>query len=493
MLQFINLDVKDHDNQSISTMEQKNEELESSNSKENFELKEDSKELGQVQVHAGEQDIEEFADGGRGWLVVFGLGIGSLLSFGMVNSYGMFQTYYETVLFPDTPSATLTIIGACQASLIYFFTPLSMPLTHAFGLRQTLGMGAALNVIAFFGLSTANDSNSLWKCYLFQGVFFPISSAFMFSAIVVVPSEWFKKKRASAFGIASGFIGIGGILWPMIFKHMLAKQGFKWAVMTIGFVGIPLGIGLVVLVPQKLEDKYVHKAQTFANSRWNNKNIRELPQTYMKIFKDWIEVVKNMRFVVILVLNLMGSLGAYPTIFYIDYFGSIVGPNMKIASYLTLLFVALGGPGRVLPAMLADRIGRLNVLICSMLTLSLSTFIFWVPAIKYSSMAIYVVFVIVFGFTVGPLFSLLPASLGQLFGIKGSEARMGLFLFTATPGPILGCLIAGSFVPTNSDDKQNIMDSFYKVVIFSGIVLFACTMLLLGVRLSISRKLKEFV
>lgn len=472
-----------------STMERKDEELESSN----YDLKEDSKNLGQVQVHAGEQDVEEFVDGGRGWLVVFGLGIGSLLSFGMVNSYGMFQTYYETVLFPDIPSSKLSIIGACQAGLLYFFTPLCMPLTHAFGLRQTLAMGALFNVIAFFGLSTANDSSSLWKCYLFQGIFFPIGSAFMFSAIVVVPSEWFKKKRASAFGIASGFIGIGGILWPMIFKHMLAKQGFKWAVLTIGFVGIPLGIGLVVLVPQKLEPEYVHKAQTFANSKWNNEKIKNLPQAYLKIFKDWIQVVKSMRFFIILILNVLGSLGAYPTIFYIDYFGNLVGPNMKITPYLTLLFVALGGPGRVLPAMLADRIGRLNVLICSMLILSLSTFIFWIPAIKYSSMALYIVFVIVFGFTVGPLFSILPASLGQLFGIKGSEARVGLFLFTATPGPILGCLIAGSFVPKNSNNEDNILHSFYKVVIFSGIVLFTCTMLLLGVRLSISRKLKDFV
>jgi len=446
-----------------------------------------------VKVQIGEKDEEiEFREGGLGWLVIFGCGLSSLSSFGMVNSYGVFQTYYETEMFPNVESSKLSIIGACQASIIYFFVPLVMPLVHAFGIRQVLLTGALLYVISFFGLSTT-QSNSLWKCYLFQGILYSIGGALQFSCMMVLPSEWFKRKRATAFGVASGFVGVGGVVWPIIFKKMIEKHGFKWTVMTIGFVYIPLGLATVILMPQKLDKRYVHKEKCFANSRWNWQNIRSLPQAYCQLFKEWERVMKDVRFSIILLINLLCSFGAYPAIFYIDFFGSVIAPTAKISAYLTVIYVVLGAPGRIIPAIIADKIGRINSLLICTFALGISVFVLWIPSIEYESIGIFVAFVVLFGFFVGPIFSLFPASLGQLFGIEGSEARLGLFMITATPGPILGCLIAGSFIPVDSNDHQLILNAFYKLVIYSGVVLTCCAVLLLGVRLSISKKPVVFI
>ncbi len=443
-------------------------------------------------VHVGEADEEEFPEGGKGWLVLLGCGLTSISVFGMINSYGVFQTYYETVLFPNVSSSKLSIIGATQASLCYFLTPWTVPLVHAFGLRQVLSVGASFLVIAFFGLATTTPSQ-LWKCYIFQGLFFSIGAALQFGPVMTVPSEWFKKKRGTAFGISAGFVGVGGVVWPILFKQMINKRGFKWTVMTVAFVYIPLSIGSILLVPQHLEDRYNHKGKCFSNAVWNKENIKNLPQSFKNIVIEWSHVIKNPRYSIILLTNLLVSFGSYPVIFYIDFFGHTIGGEAKIVSYLTMIFVVMGFPGRAIPAMIADKIGRINVLIVCSAVLFISIFALWIPSIEYNLLGVYIGFVIVFGFAVGPLFSLFPASLGQLFGIRGNEARLSLFLFSATPGPILGCLIAGSFIPIDSTDTEKIIHSFYKVVIFSGILLTVCTVLLTGVRLSISRKPFVFI
>ncbi|CCH40509.1 Monocarboxylate transporter [Wickerhamomyces ciferrii] len=443
-------------------------------------------------IHTGEADDLEFPEGGRGWLMVLGSGIASAVCFGMVYSYGVFQTHYETELFPTLPSSKLSIIGALQTSIIYLLTPFCLPLAHAFGIRSCLAFGCIMKIIALFGLSTT-DANSLWKCYVFQAVFFGIGGALLFSISMAVPSEWFKRKRASAFGISAAFVGVGGVMWPIIFKQMIHKYGFSWTVKTIGFIYIPLSIGIVLLMPQKIETKYLHKAETVSNSEFNLDNIKSIPQRYRDIFKNWRIVSKNFRFVVILLSNLLGILGSYPAIFYIDFFGSTLGPNFKITAYITVLYVSIGFPGRVIPAIIADHIGRINVLLLCLLTFASSTFLFWIPAIKEQSMVLYVIFVAVFGFTAGPLFSLYPASLGQLFGIHGSEARIGLFFLVGSPGPIIGCLIAGSFIPTDSSNRELIIHSFYKLVIYSGVILMGCVVLLGCIRLSISKKPWVFI
>lgn len=445
-----------------------------------------------IVVHIGEADEVEFREGGKGWLVLLGCGVSSMIVFGMINSYGVFQTHYETTLFPLVPSSKLSIIGATQASITYFLSPFSIPLVHAFGIRQVLALGATFLVIAFFGLATTS-STQLWKCYLFEGVFFSIGGALQFGPAMTIPSEWFKKKRGTAFGISAGFVGVGGVVWPIIFNQMIQKHGFKWTVMTIAFLYVPLGISTVLLIPQKLEAEFVHKEDSFSNSKWDQKRIKHLPSAYKKILVEWRSVIRNARFSIILLINLLVSFGSYPVIFYIDFFGSTIGGNSKVVQYLTMIYVVMGAPGRAIPAIIADRVGRINVLIVCTFLLFVSIFALWIPSIHSQLLGLYVGFVVLFGFTVGPLFSLFPASLGQLFGIKGSEARLGLFFFTATPGPILGCLIAGSFIPVDSGNKEKILHSFYKVVVFSGVILAVCALLLLGVRVSISRKPCVFV
>lgn len=442
--------------------------------------------------YTAEADKDEFPEGGRGWLVVAGCICCSMMSFGMINSYGVFQTHYETVLFPTVPSMKLSIIGACQASIVYAFTPLAMPLVYAFGIRQIIGVGGALIITSMFGLSTTS-AGQLWKCYLFQAVMFSIGSALLFAAILFSPIEWFKKRRAMAMGISMCGVSLGGVMWPVIFKQMINKHGFQWTVRTMAFVYIPLAVAATLLIPQHLEAKYVHKPETVSNSKWSVHKIKALPATLKIMAINWVTQTSDLRYDVMLLSNLIGMFAAYPAIFYLDYFGNLIRPGVKITEYIVVIYNLFGGPGRILPGLIGDHIGRCNALIISLTIVGVSILAMWIPSVKFETTGLYTVFVCIFGLCVAPLFSLFPACFAQIFGTQGAEARLGFFLLTSTPGPILGCVIAGSFIPKGTSSTEEIIRGYYKLTIYSGVMMLACSLILLIVRLSISTKALRFV
>jgi MFS family permease len=443
-------------------------------------------------IHTTEADKDEFPEGGKGWLVVTGCVCCSFMSFGMINSFGVFQTHYETVLFSDVRSMRLSIIGACQASISYLGTPLALPLIYAFGIRQILILGGSLIVIAMFGLSTTSQGQ-LWKCYFFQAVMFSIGSAFLFAAILFSPIEWFKRRRAMALGMSMCGVSLGGITWPIIFKNMIKEHGFQWTVRTMAFVYIPLVIGAVLLIPQHLKEEFVHKQDTVSNSKWSNDKIRALGSTYKALVKNWVIQTSDFKYDAMLVSNLIGMFGSYPSIFYLDYFATLISPGSTVTEYLIVIYNLFGGPGRIIPGLIGDKIGRCNTLVMCLSICGIAILAMWIPSIKYELISVFSVFVCIFGFCIGPLFSLFPACFAQIFGTQGSEARLGFFLITSTPGPILGCLIAGSFIPKGSSSTQDVIPAFYKLATYSGVMMLCCSLILLGVRMSITSRPFRFV
>jgi MFS family permease len=449
--------------------------------------------------HIHEQDTHEFPDSGlAAWSVIFGCCFVSFMTFGMINSYAVFQTHYETVLFPHVSSWKLSIIGASQASGIYLFTPLAIPLHHALGIRHVLALGGTFIVVGFLGLSSVNEKNGeLWKCYLFQAVMFPIGGGLLFPPVMLSPIEWFNKNRALALGVSQCGVGLGGMIWPIVFKNVVEKHGFRWGVRTIGLMYIPLSLGAVLFIPRKLDERYISPGQKpLSNTQFSWKNIKVLHWTYLNTFRRWTRVVKDMKYVALLVVNLIGMFGSYPAIFYIDYYASIIfgekDPTSNLVKWIIVIYNIMGTPGRIIPAFIADKVGRTNVLISCILASGALILSFWISSIQYELTSLFVVFAVLFGFTIGPFFSLFPACITQIFGSKDSDARIGLFLIISTPGPILGCIISGNFIEKGAQFDV-LLDSFTKLCLYSGIMLVCSSLVLVGVRLSITRKLFVFV
>ena len=57
-----------------------------------------------------------------------------------------------------------------------------------------------------------------------------------FNPSVAVMSHWFRRRRASAIGIALGGSATGGVVFPIMLQHLIPRIGFGWAVRVVAFV-----------------------------------------------------------------------------------------------------------------------------------------------------------------------------------------------------------------------------------------------------------------
>ena len=73
-----------------------------------------------------------------------------------------------------------------------------------------------------------------------------------FYPLVVVPSHWFRRKRAAAVGIVVAGSSIGGILFPIMLSNLFATIGFAWAVRAMALLMLGLQGLAIPLIKERL-------------------------------------------------------------------------------------------------------------------------------------------------------------------------------------------------------------------------------------------------
>lgn len=116
----------------------------------------------------------------------------------------------------------------------------------------------------------------------------------------------------------------------------------------------------------------------------------------------------------------------------------------NLANYLVPILNATSIFGRILPGILADRVGRFNVMIA---TTAFSTVLVLALWLTSHSNAPIIVFCALFGFSSGAFVSLGPALIAQISPIREIGVRSGTFFLCVsiaglTGNPIGGALLA---------------------------------------------------
>lgn len=91
------------------------------------------------------------------WLAIFN-------TWGFVNSFGAFQSYYESTL-PQSAS-TISWIGSIQACLLFALGTLSGRALDRGWFRPTVALGIAIQILGIFAMSWAKN---YWQLLLTQG------------------------------------------------------------------------------------------------------------------------------------------------------------------------------------------------------------------------------------------------------------------------------------------------------------------------------------
>jgi MFS family permease len=274
-----------------------------------------------------------------------------------------------------------------------------------------------------------------YQFMLAQGVLMGSSVAFLQFPAFAIAAQYFDKKRAAAMGVVAAGSSIGGIIFPLILSHLLngSDVGFGWSMRIVAFIILPFMLLPCMLIKPRVPPR----------------------KTTIFIWAAW----KDRQYVLLVVGMFFMMMGMWTPVFYTPTYAVSRGMSATLAANMVAIINASSTFGRIIPGILADKFGRINLFGFAGIWTGIMVFCFNEPKTN-AGIIVYCVF---FGFVSGTIISSAsaaislctkdPRNLGTYMGMG-----MGLAAFAVLAGPpINGALLAK-------------YGGFSQVSIFSGTV-----------------------
>lgn len=277
-----------------------------------------------------------------------------------------------------------------------------------------------------------------WQIMLVQGVLMGIAMAFLQFPAFAAVAHYFKKKRAAALGVMVAGSSLGGIVMPIILSRLLnsSSLSFGWSVRVIGFLIMPFMLFACVTVTPRLPPRRTRRF-------W-------MPELY-----------RDKQFMLFCAAFFFILIGMFTPIFFLPTYALQRGMGATLAGYLPAILNAASTFGRVIPGILADKYGPINIFGLGGLATGIVIFCFN----EAKSNAAIIVYAVVFGFVSGTIISGASAAIS----VFSKDARdigtyMGMGMALASFGVLIGPPVNGAFVKEYG--------SFFEVSMFSGAMCF---------------------
>ncbi|KAH6650553.1 major facilitator superfamily domain-containing protein [Chaetomium tenue] len=367
---------------------------------------------------------DQVPDGGlTAWLQVVGSAAILVNTWGVINTFGVFQAYYEADLLRDHSSSDISWIGSTQASLLFLVGVVAGPLYDAGYFRHLLLVGLFLIVLGQFMTSLCT---AYWQVMLAQGVAMGIGMGLTFLPSAAIMGQYFSRHRALALGIASAGSPVAGVIFPIVFTRLQPQVGFGWATRTIAFILLAMSAIPIVFMRTRVPP-------SGKRSLIDRSAFRDVP------------------YILFVVAGLFAFLTLYVTFFYLTLFAksrNVVSDDF--APYLVTLLNTGSIFGRLIPNALADRYGSLNVLIVCIVASAVLAF-GWLGIHDIGGSVVYA---LLYGAFSGAVVSLTPSVIVGLAPDMGRlGARMGLSFVISGIAILIGTPIAGAILGSNDNSQ----------------------------------------
>lgn len=365
---------------------------------------------------------------------------------GIVTAFGVFQTYYERSILSHESPSTISWIGSIQSFLLLFIGAVTGPLFDAGYTRHLLLVGW---VMITLGLMMTSIASQFWQILLAQAFCTGLGCGCVFVPCVAILPQYFKRRRALANGIAATGSGIGGALYPIMFRQLQLRVGFPWATRVLGFIALA--------------------TTTFSISLLK---VRFQPQEKRSLIQ--ISAFKDPVYALFCLSQFIGFCGLYNVLVYIQPFAldnNIMSEHL--AFYLVSILNSSSTFGRIIPNYIAGYIGPLNVMIpmtfgASALALG------WIGV--HSTSGIFA-FVVLYGFTSGGFVSIPPIVLISITpDLRDFGTRLGMSFVVCAVGALIGTPIGGAIMHETGGNYMGIS-------LLAGICMFGSACVMMAARL----------
>ena len=355
-----------------------------------------------------------------GWFVV----ATAFVTFGLAVGI----PYYNLPFFYDYFGKThgwelkqITLGFPLAALLTIWVGPLLIP---RFSPRKLIIAGTGLTAIAFFGFGAM--SGSLLTYFV---LYFIYTVGYIFSGPIphqILVSQWFQKKRGRAMGIVYVGVGLFGALGSYLVKTVTDRYGFQTALFTVGgllFLAWPLSLFL-------LKDSPAELGQFPDGATVPPSDAKEPPRSFSHLLRSgpfWLLLIGS-----ICSIGSIGSINLHMKFVFRDagYTDQkVLNATWATASEL-ILFSSIAG--RLSIGLLADMFSKKRVMTATYFVVAAT--ILLLLAVSPARPASLYIFAIVFGFSMGADYMLIPLMAAEQFGLNTLSRAMAIILPVNTIG-----------------------------------------------------------
>ncbi|KAK0490502.1 major facilitator superfamily domain-containing protein [Armillaria novae-zelandiae] len=356
-------------------------------------------------------NLEDFPDGGlRAWLIIGGTMCSAFATIGFVNTWAVFQEYYQETVLKDSNPSTIAWIGSVQYALIF---------------------RARHNLVSTF---LVGECSQYWHFLLCQGFAIGLACGTIFSCVVGIIGHWFRRRRGIAMGLMTAAGSIGSTVFPIVAHRLIIDIGFPWTMRVIAFILI-FSMGVANLTMR-----------------------RRLPPANASRAILNLKAFTNAPYTLWCLSTFTAYLGLYTVLTYISVSATAYGVSPDIAFYFVSIVNATSGIGRIVAGICADRFSTSSIFLISLNTDSdslpdplnvLGPMTIIVGAVTYAwpfarTLASMIVVAIIYGFCSGGYVSLFLIPVFELGEISNIGQRTGMTMSIAALGAVAGPPISGA-------------------------------------------------
>ncbi|KAL0950252.1 hypothetical protein HGRIS_010236 [Hohenbuehelia grisea] len=383
---------------------------------------------------------------------------GFLMTFhviGINSVYGIFQEFYTSketnIVDGRGQDALISLVGTIGSGLTWsgsiFVNPLIARTDHV---KVITFIGA---LIMSIGLFAASYSTKLWHLYLTQALLYGVGSSMYYFPIMSITPIYFDRHRGFAMGLILAGSGVGGLVIAPVLETLLSKYGIGWALRALGIWNF--AIGLPVSMVLRHRPGFGARGRTRLNLR----------------------LVKNGTFIYQAFGAFFQAAGNIIPIYYLSsYCVGVLGYSRSTGSLLLAINSAVNSVSRISMGVLADRVGRQNTMIASVMLSAISVLALWYNAPRVQ----FITFVILYGVYAGGYNALLPTTITEIYGVQDYASVNGFIYFIRGLGSICGAPLAGLILGSHKRgsallgtdlDKGTLRRRYNDVVLYSGMLL----------------------
>lgn len=392
-----------------------------------------------------------YPEGGlRAWLCVLGSFSGLMVALGMMNTIGTYHAYLTTHQLRSQSESDIGWIFGVYAFLSFFTSIQIGPIFDAYGPRYLILAGSVLLMTSQLVLGVCE---SYWHFVVVFGIIGGLGTSLVFSPAISAIGHFFLLKRGQATGLATAGGSMGGVIFPLTMQALLPQIGFAWSTRVIALINLLL----------------LFLANLFIRSRLPAKpeNLNALLPDF-RIFRDPVFAITTAAVFFI-------EWGLFCPLTYLSSYAFSHGATEAFSYQLLAILNAGSCFGRYLPGLIADKIGRFNTMILTLLLCLLSTLALWLPAAN--SIPLMVLYALIFGFASGSSISLTPVCIGQLCKMENYGRYFATCSTLVSFGSLTGIPIAGGILQASQGGKD-----YWGLILFTGLSWVAGTVLFVVAR-----------